>query len=387
MNRIMSIDGLRALSIIMVLLGHSAATMSDEVANNLLFKLFANSNLGVKFFFVISGYLITKLLIIEKEKTNFINIKHFYLRRAFRILPIFYLYIFVIIFLKWTFVTDIVDSYLDVLPASFYLWNYKHFWTSVSGKGSWFLGHFWSLSMEEQFYLLWPFVFSFFYAKSSNIKLIKLVSILILIMPFLRLLTYVLTPDSRGYINMMLHTGGDAILIGCLGALIEGTNAFKAKYLLHLQNKFLIVFTVFFLFVFSPLLSINFKGAYDLPIGMTLNNVFILIFLFWCIYVPTKFSSVLNNRILVQIGVLSYSLYVWQQLFLTNRNDFWVNKFPQNIFIVFLVGFASYYLIEKPILKLKNRYKAVSAKHKVTEEVILVNTEQTIRVSSKSNSI
>src|SRR5215217_6863548 len=100
MNRIKSIDGLRALSIIMVLLDHVAPTMPKEITSFFLYQFIATSGIGVKIFFVISGYLITKLLMIEKEKTGSINIKHFYLRRAFRIFPIFYLYIAVILILK-----------------------------------------------------------------------------------------------------------------------------------------------------------------------------------------------------------------------------------------------------------------------------------------------
>lgn len=343
----------------MVLLAHASPTMPAALTSSFFFQFLGSSGLGVRIFFVISGYLITKLLILEKEKNGCISIKQFYLRRALRIFPIFYIYILIIIFIKITIVPSILSSYRDVLPAVFYLWNYKHFFMSTNGNSNWFLGHFWSLSMEEQFYLLWPVVFALFYIKSNGSKLTRILLTMMLLMPIVRIATYLWMPDSRGQIGMMLQTGGDAILMGCYGAVIESKASFKEKYLKYLKNKPLIIFSIIFLFIISPLLDKHFKGAYKLSIGISLKNVFVLVFILFSIHVPTAYQRVLNHKILVQIGVLSYSLYVWQQLFLTNHYTSWVNRFPQNLFIVFAVGFISYFLIEKPILQLKSRFKTV----------------------------
>ena len=359
MTRINSLDGLRALSIMMVLLAHAAPTMPAALTSSILFQLLANSHLGVKIFFVISGYLITKLLILEKEKNGVISIKQFYLRRIFRIFPIFYIYILTLIILKSTIAPSILSSYQDVLPAAFYLWNYKQFFMSTNGNSNWFLGHFWSLSMEEQFYLLWPFVFVFFYAGSRGSKLTTILLTMIVLMPVVRVATYLWMPGNRGQIGMMLQTGGDTILMGCYGAVIERKASFKEKYLKYLKGNSLVIFAIVFLLVISPLLSNHFKGAYALPIGMSLENILILIFILFSIYVPTTYQRVLQHKILVQIGMLSYSLYVWQQLFLSNLYTSWVNRFPQNLFIVFAVGYISYFLIEKPIMQLRSRFNTV----------------------------
>ncbi|MEZ2333995.1 acyltransferase family protein [Mucilaginibacter sp. RCC_168] len=357
MNRIKSIDGLRAISIIMVLLGHGGETMPSVITHNFFFQFAANSTLGVRIFFVISGYLITKLLIIEKEKTGKNSLKHFYIRRIFRIFPIFYIYILVIILLKVFFIPDIFKSYNSVVIAGLYLWNYQPFFhPALDLKGGWFFGHFWTLAMEEQFYLLWPITFILITNKQ---RLKKLILIVIILMPILRIIIYFLFPFLRGQIRLMLPTGGDTILIGCLGALIESSPNFKEKYYKYIQNRLLVTLAILFVAVLSPILYNRFKGGYDLSVGISINNVFILLILFWSIYSSTLFSRILNNKILVQIGVLSYSLYIWQQLFLTDLNNFWVNKFPQNLAIVFIVGFLSYYIIEKPILKLKNRFKDI----------------------------
>lgn len=361
MNRIKCIDGLRAISIIMVLLAHAGPTMPQILRGHFLFNFLANAGLGVRIFFVLSGYLITKILIIEEAKTGIINIRHFFLRRMLRIFPIFYLYILVVVLLKLYYIPNIIDKVSDVVPALFYVWNYKFLWVNISGNANWFLGHFWSLSMEEQFYLFWPFTFAFFYSNDSRSRFFRVLIAVIVLMPVLRVASYFLMPENRGQIAWMLHTGGDSILIGCLGALIEKTERFKSVFIDYLNNKWLIVFTLLFLFILSPSLSLAYGGAYQLPFGISLDNIFILILLFWIMYIPTIFTKFLNHKVMVNIGTLSYSLYVWQQIFLTNIYKYWFNLFPQNLIIVFLIGYFSYYVIEKPILRLKRKLKPVVA--------------------------
>lgn len=362
MNRIRSLDGLRAIAIIMVLLSHSIRTMPKVISKNFFYQFIANSDVGVRIFFVISGYLITRLLMTEKDRNGSVSIKKFYMRRIFRIFPVFYLYILVILILKFAFAPHIIKYYSDVIPAALYVWNYEHLFTKIVGNANLLFGHFWTLSMEEQFYFIWPFLFSIFYINSSKVTFTKFVAASIILMPCIRVATYFFMPNSRGQIGMMLQTGGDSILIGCLGALVENTRVFKQKLNSFLKNRFYVTFTLLFLFFFSPLLSKRFGGAYNITIGLSLMNVFILIFVFWCINTTTRFSKILNSKFLIQIGILSYSIYVWQQLFLNRINDIWINKFPQNLLVVFIVAFISYYAIEKPILKLSRKFKVLSKK-------------------------
>lgn len=357
MERIKSIDGLRTLSIILVLIAHVAETTPFEFKNNILAEVILNGALGVRIFFVISGYLITTLLLAENEKKGNISIKHFYIRRVFRIFPVFFTYIFVIIILKITYFPHIFNSYKTPLFAGLFIWNYSQFFhTAPDLAGGWFFGHFWSLAMEEQFYLFWPLLFFFIPKKES---LIKLILVIIILMPFLRVLTYILIPETRPLIRLMLPTGGDTILVGCLGALIERNDNFKEKYSKYFENNWLVTASFLFLFIISPLLLFRFGGTYDLTIGMSLGNLCIMMIIFWSVYVPSTFSKILNLKVVTWLGILSYSIYIWQQLFLTNINNIWINKFPQNLLIVLIVSMFSYYIIEKPILKLKNKFKDV----------------------------
>lgn len=355
MPRIKSLDGIRAISILMVLLGHSAETIGPILTENSATSFFANASLGVKIFFVISGYLITKILINERDKTGSISLKNFYIRRALRIFPVFYLYIVVLIILKNFFIPELFQSYEWIGFASVFLWNYAHFFIEPKASNNnvvWFFGHFWTLSMEEQFYLLWPITF----IKLKAGSLTKLVIALILLAPVVRLASYYLNPKSSGQIEMMLHTGGSIILTGCLGALIENTAFFKDKVMKLINNKALVFFIALFVFVISPMLGHRFGGAYRLPVGDNLQCLCVMILIFWSIYVPSKVAVFLNSKVMVHIGMLSYSLYIWQQLFLNNKIHYWFNQFPQNICLVFVVAHMSYYFIEMPFLKQKARF-------------------------------
>jgi peptidoglycan/LPS O-acetylase OafA/YrhL len=126
------IDGLRAFAVMAVVLFHAGL---DAVPGGFV---------GVDIFFVISGYLITNLLLREHERTSTINLREFYIRRAFRIFPAAFLFLAVVIVLYWR---DM--HWYHIASAVFYVAN-------MDITRPWIFGHLWSLSIEEQFYLLWP---------------------------------------------------------------------------------------------------------------------------------------------------------------------------------------------------------------------------------------
>jgi peptidoglycan/LPS O-acetylase OafA/YrhL len=143
-TRIPSLDGVRAISILLVIAGHWTETHTTGVKADIAG---AFANLGVRIFFVLSGYLITRLLLEEQATTGEISLRQFYLRRARRILPaslFFMLTVFIWYHreLRWQ----------HALAALLYVTNFDP-------GHPWFLGHLWSLSVEEQFYFLWPAVF------------------------------------------------------------------------------------------------------------------------------------------------------------------------------------------------------------------------------------
>ena len=197
-QRIKSLDGIRGLSILLVLITHAKYSYPQFLEGNFFVSIFENGGRGVTIFFVISGYLITKLLLTEIEHTGDISIKNFYLKRAFRIFPTFYLYILIIIILKITVFPQIFTSYSTVLIAFLYFWNYQVLfgYGTNDTNGHWYMGHFWSLSMEEQFYMLWPLMMKIF--KINTKKLIIVTIALLIIIPMARVGTYFAFSAQRG---------------------------------------------------------------------------------------------------------------------------------------------------------------------------------------------
>ena len=352
-GQIPSLNGLRAISIALVLIGHAAATMPyDSPVVRLVLRFLGNANAGVLTFFVISGYLITTLLRNEMERSGRIDLRGFYLRRVLRIFPAFYAYIAVVAVLIATGI--LTTPVRDVISAGTFSLNYKHLWVPDTGNPQyWFVGHFWTLALEEQFYLLWPLTLlgaGLFGAKRVAIAII-------LVSPFIRVATYFLWPEARGQIGLMLHTGADPMMFGSLVALCERNQRFE-RWIAPFGKAWLAAAAALFLLVVSPMLGGRFGGSYSLAVGMTLDTCAVVVVLLYVIRHPGGAAGrVLNSRPMVYVGLISYSLYLWQQLFLTTLNTTWSGQWPLNLLACFAVAMLSYHCLEMPFLRLKSRIR------------------------------
>lgn len=307
-------------------------------------KLFATAQLswlgqsGVDVFYVISGFLITYLLLKEDEAKGTIRLKSFYFRRFFRIFPPFYTYLAVVTILWSTGM--VVQHFRDLIYAATYTWDYRR------NEQDWLLGHIWSLSVEEQFYLLWPPCLLLLGKKRSTYVALGV----ILLSPVSRFLTYVLVPSWRGEVGVMLHTRLDTIMFGCALALLWNEDRFN-RWVDKLLEPFLFVLSVLYIVILSPCLSARFEGRYDWPIGYTLRAFLISIVLLYVVRKPISLPGrVLNLGFLRHVGIISYSLYLWQQMF-TERYSF---LFPLNVFVIFACAELSYFLVERPSLRLRD---------------------------------
>jgi peptidoglycan/LPS O-acetylase OafA/YrhL len=349
-NRLPCLDGLRAISILFVLFNHVLSTI-DHTAPRWMLFLFARGDLGVFVFFILSGFLITYLLLGEYETTGAINLRNFYLRRVLRIFPAFYTYLFVLAVLSiFGFLPIALSHFLD---AGFFLWNYKHIWDPTSGPGNFLMGHFWSLSLEEQFYLLWPL--TLFLLKTRRAAWVALA--LIIITPCIRLFSYFQFPEWRGQLTMMLHTGSDALMFGCLLALIMKHHKMN-KIWDYFSAPFWPILAALFVWLISPLFAAilpgHWEGGYSNTLGRTSIGLSIAFIIAWLLKYPECLAGrFLNSKPMVHIGILSYSLYVWQQLFLTPLNKTWTGEFPLNLGCAYVAALLCYNFIEKPFLKLK----------------------------------
>lgn len=204
-GRIPSLDGVRAFAITLVLVAHSLKWLEQTRFQPLL-RIFGNGALGVEIFFVISGFLITRLLMQESYTTGRISLRQFYLRRTFRILPAFYAFLaFAGILAAAGYVSP---ARADFLAAGTFLWNYTRRTDEARA-------HLWSLSVEEQFYLFWPLLLMLIGNRRARIA----AGLLVCAAPFIRLGTYAVWPAMRAYIPVMMHTRIDALMFGCFAAL------------------------------------------------------------------------------------------------------------------------------------------------------------------------
>jgi peptidoglycan/LPS O-acetylase OafA/YrhL len=178
---------------------------------------------------------------------------------------------------------------------------------------------------------------------------------LLLVGPLLRIAVYYFWPEGRTQTAMMLPTAADSMMAGAALALYEGNAGFEALFK-RFSLDLVALIAAMAVFIVSPILHLKFTGAYDLPVGRTINAVSIAIIILYVTRRPeTPIGLILNSRIVVFVGVLSYSLYLWQQLFLTSLNTTWTGKYPVNLAVCFAVATLSYFFIERPFLRLKDR--------------------------------
>jgi peptidoglycan/LPS O-acetylase OafA/YrhL len=350
MSRIPCLDGLRAVSIALVVFAHAWGGHFGEAPDNPLWIVLTNGALGVEVFFVISGFLITTLLVREHEKYGAISLRNFYIRRLFRIFPPFYAYVAVIAVVAAYTAIDITAG--DVISALSFTWNY-----SPVAK-SWSLAHSWSLSVEEQFYLLWPLTMVLVLAKGNRQTAAKVAFGLIVAAPILRLASHATghaVLSTRIYV--MLHTRVDALMFGCLLALLDGTKILDR--VMKLASKVVWLFPIFVLVV-SPLLTKRFGGKYIYIAGYTLEGGMIALTTLWLIHNPKSLAGrLLSLRPVVHIGLISYSLYLWQQIFLHPKAAEAlgsVAKLPLNLVLTFVMAELSYQTLERWCLVWRERF-------------------------------
>jgi peptidoglycan/LPS O-acetylase OafA/YrhL len=345
-RKIRSLDGLRTISVGLVIISHlRGPSWASTKAGALFFRCFDGA-LGVNVFFVISGFLITGLLLREKDGMGGISLGRFYSRRAFRILPALYFLLLNMLILRAC--GQIQFSWATFLGALFFFSNY----TQISA--SYPIAHTWSLSIEEQFYLLWPTILS----RLNRRQAIRSCLVLIACAPLIRTAHYFLFPDRRVDMWQYSHVRYDSLLAGCALALLDEEGWFQelGRKLVSLRLHWA---AIGFLLLGSPLLEWKLQGKYLLTTGYSLQAASIMLVLFWAIRLaPHSLAGrFLNSRLMRHFGVLSYSLYLWQQVFLVGSSGP-LSKFPLNLICIVLVAEFSYFVIESRMLRFRDRLLA-----------------------------
>lgn len=345
------IDGLRGVAVLMVILAHFGFNAVLKPTH-----LFIDSAVGVNLFFVISGFLITTLLLKEKVTNGNISLKRFYMRRILRILPVAYLFLTILIFLNIYYklqipVFDFIASFL--------------FFKNMPIKNEPFTAHFWTLAVEEQFYLTFPILLA--YSTRGYFKITLLIVILVPVASIISFyqLKFIHLPVVIIYITKVIMysfwKGPVIILIGSVCSVLTFKNIIRipaaGKYYFFSFVMLIIAIVIqtrMFLF-YKPYISEYISAIIMGYVIVLITNRFGFL------------SAIVNNSILVKVGILSYSLYIWQELFIGKRPwQPWLHSlqgYPLYIIIIIklvslaIIALLSYYLFELKFLKLKKRFK------------------------------
>lgn len=326
-----SLDGLRAFAVIIVMLLHAH------------FQLGVNGSLGVDMFFALSGFLITTLLLEENRATNHISLRAFYIRRTFRLFPALYFMLSVILIYALFFTIGTTQGIIlkEILASSIYLYNIC--W--ILGFKQMILGHTWSLGVEEQFYFIWPLIIILFLRLFSTYKL---QITLFFFIPFIWVLKFT---NQFPILNALFY---ESLFIGCLFALLR----WNGKLPNRIPN--LITVLVFLLLVIAGIFPIPVSNVIFGNNGRFIFGILTMIVILGLVGEPNCIiGKLLRNRILVFIGKISYSLYLWHVPVF--RWFFWHSTLPPIISLIskftvtFILAILSLKLIESRSIKAGRR--------------------------------
>jgi peptidoglycan/LPS O-acetylase OafA/YrhL len=348
-----ALDGLRGLAILLVVVYHNFGFIN----------VFFFGWLGVDLFFVLSGFLITDILLKTVGKKDYL--RNFYVRRMLRIFPLYYLcLILFLIVLPKTNLQFNVQYYID---HQVWIWTYLQNWiyTFQNPGQTNTLNHLWSLAVEEQFYLLWPLAVLFI----RNTKyLLLFISLILAAVLGLRLWAWMHQVADLAYFNLFTFTRIDGICIGCMIALLQRVNPnFLKRYTTAIVLFFAFMNFVFFFvnrryqFAF-PYLALAGYTTFAMMFGLLVNEA---------VTNKTKLVNFLFNiPVLKFFGKISYGFYIfhWPVYILLGPYLFpWVSKFVSGSLLQFTVSvlatlaavcisWLSYQYFEKYFLKLKDRF-------------------------------
>lgn len=340
-REIPTLNGLRALAAWTVVLYHLGVE-------------FAPISQAVMLFFVLSGFLITWLLLAEEERRGAISLRRFYLRRSLRIFPAFYAYWLASLLAFVAMHTPI--AWPAMWAAFAYVGNWYAALHGVVGSA---VSHCWSLGIEEQFYLLWPLLFLWLGRHPARRHVwVGLAILAVWLHRFVALRRGV----SFDYIYNALDTRADHVLVGVWLAL--ALRAGKLRRLLAFLDAhvWLVALNVA---VIAALLAreLTVGRRAMLGVGFLVDP---LLFALLIVQLVTHHRHAalrwLDNRALRHLGALSYSTYLWHQLPVAAIRKLypdwpWAWKLPVAVAAVLLAAHASYYLVERPFLRLKDRLR------------------------------
>lgn len=335
-----SLDGLRAIAAFMVVFYHC-------------FLPAFPGGMGVLAFFVLSGFLITWLLLKEEERFGTVSLKFFYVRRALRIFPAFYAYWFLLMGAHVIAGKRIAMG--QAIASLLYVGNY---YQAIIGDPKTGLSHTWSLGVEEQFYLLWPITFLWLKGNQRRMRFL-LWSIAGVWLYRELLVLFVHAPQQ--YVYQAFEARADHLMIGCLlaVALREGLWTPLWRSLVAVQS---LVWLTLGLLACSVVCTDRYGSTYRDAIGFIVDPILIAILIVQVIaHSSVGFAAVLNWRWVRYLGTISYGIYLYHGHAIlvadkvTGTLPAVVSMFI-GILSVIAVASASYWFLEEPLLRMRARF-------------------------------
>ena len=364
-ERLPSLDGLRAIAILFVLGGHFQYAAGFPSGKLSLVTLALDGELGVRIFFVISGFIITRLLLEESREFGSVSLRLFYIRRALRILPIYLAYLAVLALLS------LAGRYADS-PSSWL--GCLTFTRNLIGRGDSATEHFWSLAVEEQFYFCWPILF-FLLRLDKRRSFAWIILIAVSVAAIVVRDSYNAGGLFKGVANCFLGARSllryaDSIAIGCCGGVAHASFAEFPKRRLaatwSLVAALLFATEQLYCKVSSAPVSSIFPQNLISAV-MPAAQALTLTALVLCTLSSPKgpIYLLLNSKLMVRIGVLSYSLYVWHFIFLKafapNAWPYpWIYGWAVWWIPAVAVSILSWEFLETPILRLRKAFRRKS---------------------------
>ncbi len=341
------------MAIALVMVSHVAFTRGFP-APPWVSRVIETGNLGVRVFFVISGLLITYLLLTEADRRGRPSLRAFYMRRVLRIFPVYFLYVGVLAVLTAIGVySDAWSSWIGTLT----------FTRDVVGRGDSVTVHYWSLAVEEQFYFIWPLTLVLLGLWRRTRLAIALLLIPLLICPIVRLgLVQALWPApwvARVLGPFSIARYADSLAIGSLAAFVYRSHRERLRRFASGGALSAALTT----FVAAAAFGERLPAVIEVWMP-TVQALAVVCAIWVTLERPSgAIYRTLNSRPIVWVGTLSYSLYVWQQLFLSHFAGPRLAALPVYDWRVWWLAAlacacASYYVVERPILRVRDSLRA-----------------------------
>ena len=352
LRRLPVLDGIRGIAVIMVVVTHFGSISPTN------YHYFHPGLLGVDVFFVLSGFLITSILLEEWERTGTISLKNFFVRRFLRLMPAYWMCLLFLHFVAPLYLNGYEAQASSSNRSLFFALIYMTNWQGVGGEYLGVFSHLWSLAVEEQFYFTWaPFLFLLFVGTKNRRAVLVLTLLLnVVVLNWLELRianpsTNIAATDCRLF----------SLIIGALAGMVSYWKMYPREFFSSKYSDVLAAASAIAAVVLASQFSLDSSPTFRVLPWFALS---VAVFTVWC---ANRNRSVVHRPLtfppLVWIGQVSYGLYLWHHFFVVFvRDQLWSLSMKLSVGIAasLIVTAASYYLLERPFLRLKDRFKFTS---------------------------